>query len=237
MPLPRLYILHPPEARLPGITAWLAEVQTRACGRVEWDGCEFVRDEYDLQASFSTASVSDKVKRRPGPVVLIQKVQHSARNRLEELVGRVAQVISAHVWDADSLWDLLEAARGGFEEGHPLISVRELLAYRIVRKLAAQDKWGGEAKNKAFLWEEDLPNGGFPAEFTNRREILDVAHMLASVGVLTTKKSQGEVKYALGEKSVVQPILDNRSFTRIPQLRKYFEKDARRVSSRVLAAE
>jgi hypothetical protein len=181
--------------------------------------------------------VSDRVKRDPGPVILIQKVQHSTRNRLEQIVGQVSQVISSDVWDTDSLWSVLEAARVGYEEGHPLISVRELLAYRIVRKLAAQDKWGGEAKNKAFLWEEDLPNGGFPAEFTNRREILDVAHMLVSVEILTTKKSQGEVKYALGSKSVVQPILDNRSFSTCPGLRKYFEKDARRVSSRALATE
>jgi hypothetical protein len=174
---------------------------------------------------------------RPGPVVLIQKVQHGARQKLEDLVSRVAQVISSNVWDADSLWSVLEAARAGFEEGHPLISVRELIAYRIVRKLAAQGKWGGEAKNKAFLWAEDLPNGGFPSEFTNRREILDVAQMLVSLAVLTTKTSQGQVKYALGDKPVVQPILDNQSFSKIPQLRKYFEKDARRVSFRVLSTE
>lgn len=69
---------------------------------------------------------------------------------------------------------------------------------------------GGEAKNKAFLWADDLPNGGFPAEFTNRREILDFVHTSVSVEILTTKKSQGEVKYSSGSKSDVQPILDNR---------------------------
>lgn len=103
--------------------SWLAEAQSRVGGRAEWDGCLFVRDEYDLQASFNVATVSDRVKRDPGPVILIQKVQHSTRNRLEQIVGQVSQVISSDVWDTDSLWSVLEAARVGYEEGHPLISL------------------------------------------------------------------------------------------------------------------
>lgn len=237
MPLPRLYILHPPESRLPGVTAWLATAEARAGTLVEWNGCKFVREVYRDDASFNVPTVYGKIKAEPGPVILIQKVQFKCRDGLQKMVERIAQVTVAEVWNVENLWAIMEAAHLGYMEGHPLIPVRELLAYRIVRKLAAQDKWGGEAKNKAFLWEEDLPNGGFPAEFSEKREILNVANRLASVGILTTKTSQGKTKYALGEKSIVQPILDAQSFTGFLELRKFFERDTRRVSSRSLSTE
>lgn len=155
---------------------------------------------------------------------------------LEQIIGRLAHITCVSVWDADSLWACMEEVRVAYEQGHPLIPVRELLAYRIVRKLAVQDKWGGEAMNKAFLWQEDLPKGGFPSGLDDRRDILAVADMLEKSGVLSIKRSKSETKYALGPKSVVQPILDTQSFPEALNLRKYFERDHRRVSARLLNA-
>ncbi|MCC7387304.1 MAG: hypothetical protein IT431_00905 [Phycisphaerales bacterium] len=136
--------------------------------------------------------------------------------------------------DGDALWALLEHLRVSHEEGQPLIPLKEMIALRILRKLELKDCWGGEAKNKAYMWAEDLPKGGFPHGYCNRRQILDVAHRLMNAGVLTTKPSDGQIKYALATKPVVQPILDARSFESRDDLRRYFEKDAQLVPSRLL---
>lgn len=234
MPVPRVYILHPREDRLPGILGWLAEAEGCALKQPEWDGCRFVRIEYDAKASFDVPTISDRIRREPGPVILIQKVQHKTRSRLEAIVGRVADVTCAAIADGTEAWGLIEAARQGYEDGQPHIPLLEMLAYKIVRKLATMDMWGGLSKNKDFLWEEDLPSGGFPSQWADRRQILDVADVLRREGVLNVKTSQGQSKYALGDKKMVQAILDTKAFKGVPSLRAFFERNPIRVSVRYL---
>lgn len=234
MPLPWLYILHPQERYLPGITKWLTEVDARVKADPSWDGCVIKPLEYDDQAGFYVPTVVGLVKRRPGPVILIQKVRRSLRERLEAILRRSARVLCVPVSNTDDLWMVFQEARQSYEDGEPRISRREVVAYLIVRKLAALHKWGGKSSNKAFLWSEDLPKGSFPKDIATDREIIDIANMLAREGVLVTKQSQGKPKYGLADKSVVQPILDTRSFASCRRLKKFFEKDPIRVSSRRL---
>ena len=71
---------------------------------------------------------------------------------------------------------------------------------------------GWRALKKTFLWASDLPRGGFPKEFCTDRDIQEVANVLYNANLLTRKKSRSELKYALGAKSIIQPILDSKSF-------------------------
>ncbi len=95
--------------------------------------------------------------------------------------------------------------------------------------------WGGTSLNKNFLKASDLPKGGFPKEVVSDRDVQNVADTLYNAGLLSGKKSQGRMKYALGEKATVQTILDNKHFENVPQLRKYFERSPKQVSARLLS--
>ena len=120
-----------------------------------------------------------------------------------------------------------------YEDGEPRIPLREVLAILIIKKLVANDCWGGIAKNKCFMWAHLLPKGGFPKDLADNREILNVAHMLVTYDILSMKKSQGKTKYALGDKAIVESILHSQSFDDFPKLRKFFEKSVHRISGRV----
>lgn len=234
MPLPHLHIFHPPESRLPGITQWLAETQDLLHGDSRWDGCAFRRVEYDLQASFDVPTQSDIIRRNSGPVILIQNVQSSVRNRLESILAREVSIYSVHAVCTEDIWQACETARQAYEDGEPRIPLHEAIAFLILKKLERMDKWGGKSANKAFLWSDNLPKGGFPKDLVEARDVLNVADVLHTRGILDKKMSQGQIKYALARKEVVQPILDSKSFASRPDMREYFERDLRRVPVRVL---
>lgn len=232
-----LHLIHAHEERLAGICEWLAQVQRRIQSDASWSGWRIVRTELGLQADFDVPTFVDSVKRAVGPVVIAGNVQRRLLNRVEEILCRTTSVTSGHPFDSDSLYSLLIAAKTSFEQGEPLVSVRELLAFRIVRKLHNKDAWGGTAKNKSFLWSSDLVNGGFPNDYCDPREILNAARALVDAEVITDEKiSKGEIKYGLGDKAIVEAIISDRSFRSVeaPSLKKFFEKDHRRVSVRTL---
>jgi hypothetical protein len=234
MSLPNLHIIHPREQRLPGITAWIAEVERLIKDYADWDDCQIRRAEYTEQAGFDVPTQVDIVRRAPGPVILIQNVQARIRQRFESFLrGRVV-VYCFSIYGAEDLWQAMEVARKEYEDGEPRIPLREIIAYLILRKLERQGKWGGTSLNKAFLWSEDLPKGGFPKDLVERRAVFDVASELERHGILQTKKSSGQKKYALGPKAVVQPILDAKAFENRPKLREFFERDGIRQPSRLL---
>jgi len=128
-----------------------------------------------------------------------------------------------------------EEARRGYEDGEPRIPLFELIAYLIISKLAKQDKWGGTALNKNFLWAEDLPNGGFPKGICAKRDILQVADSLFNAGLLVRKTSLGKLKYALGDKGIIQPVLDSADFRNVARaVQKIFDRSPRQVPARLL---
>jgi hypothetical protein len=239
MPLLNLHILHPPESRIPGISAWMAEVQTLVSNDAKWDGCKIRRSEYDSQGSFIVATEGDLIRRNPGPVVVIQKIQAKLREKLVAMLPRDICVYHVPVTCAEDFWQAIETARAAYEDGEPKIPLREAIAYLILKKLERHDYWGGGSANKAFLWTANLPKGGFPHDIVDQQMVLAVAIELERVGLLQSKNSCGQRKIALGQKSVVQPILDQKSFrVLLPdvhrKLVKFFEGDNQRVSIRVL---
>lgn len=234
MPLPHLHIMHPLAGSLPSIEQWIAELQQTLRGDPGWDGCEFHRHTYNNQAAFDVPTVLDLINRSPGPVVMLQSVQYRLFLRLRDKLERRASVYLFGASCVEDIWQSCEAARTAYEAGEPLIQHRELVAYLILRKLEKLEKWGGKAKNKDFLWAADLPKGGFPKDYVNVRDVNDVAAQLLRVGILDSKISDGKKKYALGEKSIVQKILDARSFESVSELRKFFSGSQRLVSIRLM---
>ncbi len=200
---------------------------------VNWDKCKTRLAQYDENAAFDVPTQFDLVRRAPGPVIFIQNVQAKLRARLEAMLRRKAIVYVIALRTADELWAVCETARQAYDDGEPRIPQRELIAYLIVRKLERQDKWGGTSLNKAFLWSENLPKGGFPKDIGNR-EIFDVAAELDRYGIVTSKVSNGHKKFALGPKRVVQPILDTKSFASVPAIHPFFQRGACLVTARLL---
>ena len=238
MPLPHLYLYHPPES-LPAnayLVEWLGEVQGLLLSDVNWDGCQWRRVPYDSQAGFNIATEVQRVRDNPGPVIFIQKVQARLFNRFREIMSRTVSVYSINPASSEEIYAACEQARLAFEDGEPRISLRELISYLIIAKLARQDKWGGTALNKNFLWKSDLPKGGFPKDLCSDREILEAVNVLWNEGLLTAKKSEGERKYALGAKNIIQPILDSKSFPgEMRSLRNYFDRSSRQAPARLLS--
>lgn len=229
MPLPHLYILHPPENRLPGIASWLAKVEQLLKADASWDGCLLHQGEYDDQASIDVHREVTRVTKQPGPVIMVQKVQTRQYDMLKQRLSRRALVYLVNVMDSTQLFSACEEAKRSYENGEPSIPLRELIAYLIIRKLDRQGKWGGVALNKNFLWREDLPKGGFPGDIVNKRDIFDTAEALLREGVLTDKTSEGEQKLALGPRNIVAPILQYKCFTAVPRMAKFFNKSNKLV--------
>jgi|GEM_PF-3537225 len=234
MPLPHLHIFHPLEERLPGITIWLAAVQSLLQSDANWDGCEFHRTIYNSQASFEFSTAFEKINKNLGPVILIQKVRRIDYTRLHGAVSRKASVFQISCSCEEDILQVCEDAREAYERGEPLVPNRELVAYLIIRKLIKQDKWGGTSLNKSFLWSDDLPKGGFPKDYCDKRLIMDTAEALRQNGILTTKESENQRKYALASKEIIEPILDSKSFTSQPSMEKFFRKSKALVPATLL---
>jgi hypothetical protein len=234
MPLPHLHVFHPAIRVAPHLPEWLGSVEGLLRADATWDGCTFHRLVFDEQAAFDVPTAVDFVNRSRGPVIVIQKVQARLLDRFRSMVQRRVSIYPLSPSCAEDIWQACESARQAFEDGDPRISLRELIAYLIIRKLERQGKWGGTALNKNFLGADDLPKGGFPKECSNTREILQVADVLYNASVLSGKLGDGQTKYALGPVQIVQPILDSRAFEGIRSLQNYFSRDRIFVSADLL---
>jgi hypothetical protein len=145
MPLPHLHIFHPQQQHL---APWFAEVESLMRADANWDECVRSRTEYNQQAAFDVPTAVGRIRRQPGPVIFLQKVQ---RALFETFRRRVSREMSVYLIDptcAADIWQACEEARIAFDAGEPRISRRELIAYLIVAKLARMDMWGGTSLNK-----------------------------------------------------------------------------------------
>ena len=235
MPLPHLHIFHPAESCAPHIVGWLTEVQNLLGSDVNWDDCQLHRWSYDAQAAFHVSTAIGHVRGNPGPVIFLQKVKARLVTQFRDKIGRSTSVYNIDPPTSTEIYEVCEQARKAYEDGEPRIPLRELIAYLIIAKLARQDKWGGTALNKNFLWATELPKGGFPKDICTDRDIQDVASTLYNLGFLTGKKSQGEMKYALAAKELIDPILKFKSFpSDCMNLQNYFNRGTGHVSIRRL---
>ena len=226
MPLPRIYIYHPPET-LPGykhLVPWLAELTRLIQADAKWDGCEVIPVRLDDQLGFNVANEVRRIKNNPGPAVFIHKAQRQLYRSLSDKLKRDVNVYSVEMATcASDVFDKCEEALAEFEGGEPRISKRELVAYLVIAKLARGDHWAGDAKYKAYLMADDLPNGGFPKS-VSKGEVSDAADVLYNAGLLRKKPSGGKLKYGLAKKTIIQPILDDKSFDGNRKMEKWFQR-------------
>jgi len=91
------------------------------------------------------------------------------------------------------------------------------------RKIIADLPATGTALNKSFLRLPDIPNGGFP-KHVSKGEVNDVVDALFNAGILDRKLGDGNHKYGLKDKSVIEQILADFSFSAHPLMFKFFLK-------------
>ena len=151
MPLPNLYVFHPPPSRASHLMPWLAEVEELLQSDPNWDNCDLHRVVYNDQGGFNVPTETDRVRRNPGPVIFLYKVQARLLARFREIVGRELSVYTILPTCSTDIWEACEEARTAYEDGEPRIPLRELIAYLIVSKLARHDMWGGTSLNKKLL--------------------------------------------------------------------------------------
>ncbi|MEQ1814503.1 MAG: hypothetical protein ABL860_08660 [Candidatus Nitrotoga sp.] len=216
------------------MTEWIATVHLLLRGDASWSSCQFHTHVFDDQGNFDVPTWHDVVNRNLGPVIVIQKVQMRTFDRFKTMIQRRASVFPINPISDTDIWHACEAARLAYDHGEPYIALRELTAYLIVRKLDRMGKSGGTALNKNFLWKDDIPKGGFPKPPCDDRTIFDVVDALFNVGVVVRKESMGEWKYALGDRSVIDQILQAKSFEHVPKLKKFFERSKTPVSAKLL---
>ena len=123
-------------------------------------------------------------------ILLLPEIRGDSRDRVELAARqRLVPCISlGKGWDDASLTDSL--AR--LDEPVPGPPRGVTIASKVIRKLKAQNKWGG---SKSYLWLSDLPKGGFESE--ELPYVLAVADELVKHQILITKTSQGVLKVAL----------------------------------------
>ncbi len=170
-------------------------------------------------------------------MIFIQKVRLGLYTRFRDILRREVSVYTIEPTCPGDIRAVCEEARVAYEDGQPRIPSRELIAYLILAKLARQDKWGGTALNKNFLWAFLLPKGGFPKGIASDRDVHEVADALYNTGLLVRKMSEGQTKYALADKAIIQPILDNKHFQNIPNLRKFFDRSRKQVLSTTVVVQ
>ncbi|HEY7310007.1 MAG TPA: hypothetical protein VH643_11665 [Gemmataceae bacterium] len=223
----RVYLLHPAQKYLPGIKAWIGEVESLLRDDPSWGKWDLLAYSYNDQNSFDVQPMFVRVLNKPGPVILLESVQAKALGNLREKLRTHAVVILRAVTNSTDLWDVVEEARRRHEEGEPLLPRKLVVAVLIVRKLRKLNHWGGNAKG--YLWHYDLAKGrGVDDRFAD--VVHEVANDLLTHGILIDKTSQGLKKYALNpnRKAEVHAIADTGTF---------FNKHLERILMRDLREE
>tara|TARA_R110002111_G_scaffold177181_2_gene243222 strand:- start:6224 stop:6952 length:729 start_codon:yes stop_codon:yes gene_type:complete len=236
MTIPCIYIYHPPETRsdYAHINHQLAKLDSLMNQNPNWDNCDVITIPLDDQLGFDVANEVRRIKEKPGPIIFIYKYQRKLYTKLSDKLCRVVNVYSIEKPTCEAnILEMCNQAADAHRAGEPRIPKRELIAFCIIAKLARGDYWAGESMNKAFLYKEDLPKGGFPS-FISKSDVFNAADALFNAELLKRKSSNGKLKYGLSNKSTIQPIIDNRSFSGNRKMIKWFQKGSETVPAREL---
>ncbi len=228
MPPRILYIYHPPYSRFPYLENWIGEVVELAESEPTWQGCTFVKIPLIEQLGFSVAAEVSRIKENAGPAVFVQSVQRKLFQNLKSKLPVVDFLYIESPSDSTQIYGKLLEALERFNGGHPRVSKREMIAFRIIEKLKRRGHWGGKSLNKNFLKLPDIPNGGFP-KHVSRIEVNDVVDVLYNAGLLDRKLGDGNHKYALMDRTTIETILSAMSFSGHPKMTKFFMKDKETV--------
>jgi hypothetical protein len=193
----RIYLFHPREKYLPGVAGWVSDVEMILRADNSWDNWDLIIDLYDDQNTFAVQPLFVKVLNKPGPVILLEKVQRKAFEELRKRLRTRAVILVPMVTEAEGLWEVLAEARTRFESGEPFLPRKFIIAVLIVRKLRKGNYWAG--KEKGYLWYDDLAKGrGVDERYADIAQV--VANDLLQQDILIFKTSQGAKKYALNPK-------------------------------------
>ena len=233
MPPPKIFLYHPPFERMPHLPGWFADVETLMRDEAYFDSCEVERIPLNDQLGFDLSNETRRIMENPMPAIFVGKVQKQLFSFLIARTQRKAMLYTLiSPTDSADVLSAVEEACKEFDGGEPKIFKRELVAYLVVAKLDRGKFWAGTAKNKEFLWADDIPNGGFPREVT-KGEVKDAVDILHRCGVL--EKKAGKPKYGLGEKGLVQQILDSKSFASVDdRITNWLQRKPARVSAKLL---
>jgi hypothetical protein len=195
--VPLLFVVCPDERYAPDIKEWVED----ACALV------YAEDQFsewthkiitaDLHNSFKFLDVYSQIAEVMGPVILLGSLKTGP------IAGLMSKLklgcVVRHYEQINNATDIYAAVVETLtlhESGEPFIPLNLAVALLMLRKLIDNDRWGGDASYKAYMWADDLGRGrGIPEDF--RGNVPGIANTLALKGLLKTKRSQGKTKYAL----------------------------------------
>jgi len=197
--VPTLYIICPSELYFPGLESWIVEAWAALPNHHQGSGWVYDLHRADGANTFPPLVVYAKIAKGVGPVLILGALKHAPITVLATKL--TTKCVLHHVVElvhADSVRDAVVAVLDRHANGEPFIPLRLAATMQILWKLEKGDYWGGGAKNKAFIWESDLPRGRGVSEII-APHVLPVANELKLKGLLQTKTSQGDLKYALNK--------------------------------------
>lgn len=203
-----LYLCYPQDKYLPGVGGWVRACVDASAG---WPNWKVQTHEYDGNNSLRAQIVHAQVIARPGPVLLINRVQYQVVQELRlRLNGRVS-VLVRDCYDAPTIAQAMDEAREQFEAGDPQLARNFVVALLLLRKLDQERMWAGNAKG--YMWMDDLPKGrGIPGHLSN--SVAHSVNLLLQHDFLVKKTSKSTSKYALNPKrrEEIYTILRDRRF-------------------------
>jgi hypothetical protein len=195
--MPALYVIRAAEKFHPGLEAWVTEawlaVVTDLTGQ-DWRLVSIATNETN---GFKPLDVYSQIAVTKGPALILGKVKQAAIAALRTKLSHVCLVecMEAPSCSTD-IYEAIHRTIKSHDEGDPRIPRRLAAAIQLIRKLQNHNYWGGEAKNKAFCWADDLPRGR-GVTLATAPIVREVAAELADRGIFKKKVSNGGKKYAL----------------------------------------
>ena len=197
--MPTLYIICPSELYFPGLESWIVEAWATLPNHHQSAGWVYDLHRADGANTFLPLVVYSKIAKSVGPVLILGALKQAPITVLStKLVTKCVMHHVAELVHADRVRDAVVEVLDRHAQGEPYVPLRLAATLQILWKLQKGDYWGGGAKNKAFIWASDLPKGRGITEFIGPH-VLMVANELKLKGLLQTKPSQGDLKYALNK--------------------------------------
>lgn len=172
----------------------IAEIVDEFIASFAKDGWEIRPTCYDQQKSLDARDFTSMVLQRPGPVLLLNPVQQRVVELVRQRIGVRTPVELATIYDSAALKQAVENTIAAFDAGEPRLSLDVVVALLMIRKLAREQMWAGNAKG--YMWADDIPKGrGLDEKYAAR--VPNVINVLLNHELLVRKTSQHTSKYAL----------------------------------------
>jgi hypothetical protein len=164
---------------------------------VDWAGWEIQRHHSDHRHDFDSRHLHELVGAKPGPVLVVGKLKWQAVQALrEQLLLKYAVVVCEAPTELDHVLDQAREAMARHGAGDPRVPRRLVVTLRVLRKLVRGGYWGGESKNKAYIWPDEIAKGrGVDEKY--RADAKEVANTLINLGWMRRVKKQGSWKWCL----------------------------------------